>query len=184
MTRYTWLDFTRKDCTLVHPFHTVLSYSMNAYHLRLCLISYVCDHTYYKKYRLMLILYIYILVWSYTQRYFLKQSYKKNAKRPSYPFSPSTIIHTSLSTRQSFTGTRKHPSHYSQNIPRLHPISVWNPAPSTTPDGWGIAPIDALRNWKPKIQIAPEQKTMIQKRPTAMFLEDDGPTKGPTLKKI
>ena len=58
---------------------------------------------------------------------------KNTAKRPSYTISPSTIIHTSLSTQWSFTGTRKHPSHYSQNITRLHPMSVWNPSPNTAP---------------------------------------------------
>ena len=63
-------------------------------------------------------------------------------------------------------------------------MSVWNPTPSTAPDGWGIAPTDAWRNWKPKSPKAPEQKKIIQNRPTAMLLEDDGPTKSPSLKKF
>ena len=27
-----------------------------------------------------------------------------------------------------------------KNLPRLHPMSGWNPVPSTTPGGWGTSP--------------------------------------------
>ena len=60
-------------------------------------------------------------------------------------------------------------------------MSVWNPSPNTAPMVGGTAPTDAWRKQKPKIPKAPEQKPIFQKRPTAMLLEDDCPTKIPTL---
>ena len=56
-------------------------------------------------------------------------------------------------------------------------MSSWNPAPSTVPGGWGTAPTDAWRNWKPERPKAPGRKPIILKRPDATLLEDYGPKK-------
>ena len=167
----------RKYHAITHTFHTVPYNLMNAYHPHIFLILYVRGHKYYKKARILLVLYVYILVRPYIRRYFLTQSYKNTAKHPSYTFSPSTIIHMPLSTFLPFPGTRKNPLHCSQNITRQHPMSSWNPTPFTAPGGGGTAPTYARRNWQPECPKSPGRKPITQNHPTAKLLEYCGPTK-------
>ena len=147
MTVHTWLGFMRKDRVIIHPFHTVLYNLINLYHPFVNLILYVCNHTYYKKSCLVIVLYIYIRVWPYIQRYLLTQSYRKSRQTLNIHILPSTIVHEPLYMRQPFPVTRKHLSHYSQKSTKASSHVFLEPVPIIAPSGWGTAPIDAWSNW-------------------------------------
>ena len=61
-------------------------------------------------------------------------------------------------------------------------MSGWKHAPITTPGGWAPAPTEAWCNWKPESPKALGRKPIIPEIPTAMLLQDDGPTKYHKLK--
>ena len=61
-------------------------------------------------------------------------------------------------------------------------MSVWNPATSTLPSGWGTGPTYSWCKWKPERHKAPVSETIIPKNPVATLLEDNGPKKMTKIK--
>ena len=88
------------------------------------------------------------------------------------PIHPNTIIHTALFMLLAST----HTGNVFTTLKNTYPGYITFP---TNMNGWGSAPSDACRNWKPKNTKvkAPGRANIFPKRTAATFPEEDCPKK-------